>query len=333
MKLSEFDFNLPKELIAQSPTKPRDASRLMVLKDEENLDKSFSDLVEYVEEGDVLVINDSKVIPARIHGRKSTGGRIEILLVKEIQKSMWECLLKGRVREGTELQFGTEDAIVYEKKDGKCVIAFNVDDFESFLRREGTMPVPPYIKEEIADATEYQTIYADKDGSVAAPTAGLHFTEEMLAKIQGKGAKLAPITLHVSPGTFMPIRTENVEEHRMEDEYVYVSGETAGMIEQARLAGKKVIAVGTTSLKALESASREGMSQGYEGWSDLFIYPPFEFKSGVDALVTNFHLPGSTLLLLVSALVGRERLLAAYEEAVRLRYRFYSFGDAMLIFR
>lgn len=195
------------------------------------------------------------------------------------------------------------------------------------------MPVPPYIKEEIADASEYQTIYAKRDGSIAAPTAGLHFTEDMLSRIQETGARLAPITLHVSAGTFMPIRTENVEEHRMDDEYVNVSEETAGMIAQAGQDGKKVIAVGTTSLKALESASREGRVQGYEGWSDLYIYPPYEFRSGVDALVTNFHLPRSTLLLLVSALAGRERLLAAYEEAVRLGYRFYSFGDAMLIFR
>ncbi len=333
MRVTEFDFHLPKDLIAQSPARPRDASKLMVLRDDETTHKAFSDLAEYLEDGDVLVINDSRVIPARIRGRKSTGGRIEILLVKEIQESMWECLLKGRVREGTELQFGSGDAIVYEKKDGKCVIAFNVDDFQSFLRREGTMPVPPYIKEEIADASEYQTIYAERDGSIAAPTAGLHFTEDMLSRIQETGARLAPITLHVSAGTFMPIRTENVEEHRMDDEYVNVSEETAGKIVQARQDGKKVIAVGTTSLKALESASREGTVQGYEGWSDLYIYPPYEFRSGVDALVTNFHLPRSTLLLLVSALAGRERLLAAYEEAVRLGYRFYSFGDAMLIFR
>lgn len=333
MRLAEFDFDLPKELIAQSPARPRDASKLMVLTGDETQNKMFSDLVEYLEDGDVLVINDSKVIPARIHGRKSTGGKIEILLVKEIQKNVWECLLKGRVKEGAGLQFSTDDAIVLEKKDGKCVVAFNVDDFESFLRREGSMPVPPYIKEEIADDSEYQTVYAEKEGSVAAPTAGLHFTEEMLSRIQERGARLAPITLHVSAGTFIPIRTENVEDHRMDDEYVQVSEETASMIAQARQDGKRVIAVGTTSLKALESASREGNVQKYEGWSDLFIYPPFDFNSGVDALVTNFHLPRSSLLLLVSALAGRERLLGAYKEAIRLGYRFYSFGDAMLIFR
>jgi S-adenosylmethionine:tRNA ribosyltransferase-isomerase len=223
--------------------------------------------------------------------------------------------------------------IVFEKRDGKCVIAFDVDDFESFLRTEGRTPLPPYIKEGISDADDYQTIYAEKEGSIAAPTAGLHFTEEMLSSIQGKGVRIAPITLHVSPGTFMPIKVEDVEEHKMEGEYVEISEDSASMILEAKDAGKKVVAVGTTSMKALESASRGGEVQRYEGWSDLFIYPPYEFKSGVDALVTNFHLPKSTLLLLVSAFVGREKLLAAYEEAVQFGYRFYSFGDAMLIFR
>lgn len=333
MRLSEFDFDLPKELIAQSPVRPRDTSKLMVLKDDETKNQTFADLVDYLEDGDLLVINDSKVIPARIHGYKKTGGRIEILLVKEVERNMWECLVKGRVREGTELEFGVVSAIVFEKRDGKCVIAFDVDDFESFLRTEGRMPLPPYIKESISDAGDYQTIYAEKEGSIAAPTAGLHFTEGMLSSIQGKGVRIAPITLHVSSGTFMPIRVENVEEHKMEGEYVEVSEDSVKMILEAKDAGKKVVAIGTTSMKALESASREGEVQRYEDWSDLFIHPPYEFKSGVDAMVTNFHLPRSTLLLLVSAFAGREELLSAYDEAIQLGYRFYSFGDAMLIFR
>lgn len=333
MKLSEFDFDLPPELIAQSPVKPRDSARMMVLKERAVDDAVFSDLVDLLDEGDTVVINDSKVIPARLKGQKATGGRIELLLINQLENGMWECLAKGRVREGTELLFGTASAIVYEKQDGRCVVAFDIDDFESFLRTEGQMPVPPYIKNDLVDASDYQTTYADKDGSIAAPTAGLHFTDELLLSLKQKGIVIAPITLHVSPGTFLPIRTDNIEDHRMEGEYVHVPEGTASAIREASQNGKKVVAVGTTSFKALETASRGGDVQGYGGWSDLFIHPPFEFKSGVDVLVTNFHLPKSTLLLLVSAFAGRERLLAAYDEAVRLRYRFYSFGDAMLVYR
>ncbi|MEE9223522.1 MAG: tRNA preQ1(34) S-adenosylmethionine ribosyltransferase-isomerase QueA [Thermoplasmata archaeon] len=333
MKLSEFDFDLPSELIAQSPVSPRDSARMMVLSGGRTENKVFSDLVHLLEEGDVVVINDSKVIPARLKGQKSTGGRIELLLVNELENRMWECLVKGRVREGAELLFGTNSAIVYEKRDGKCVVAFDVEDFESFLRAEGSMPLPPYIKEELVDIDDYQTTYAWKDGSIAAPTAGLHFTDELLSTLTEEGVVIAPITLHVSQGTFLPIRTENVEDHRMDDEYVQIPEESASAVRVASQNGKKVVAVGTTSFKALETASMGGSVQEYEGWSDLFIYPPFEFKSGVNVLVTNFHLPMSTLLLLVSAFAGRERLLAAYDEAVRLGYRFYSFGDAMLVYR
>jgi S-adenosylmethionine:tRNA ribosyltransferase-isomerase len=333
MKLSEFDFDLPAELIAQSPASPRDSARMMVLNRGKIENKLFTDLLQLLEEDDVVVINDSKVVPARLKGRKATGGRIELLLVNELENRMWECLIKGRVREGTELLFGITTAIVYEKKDGRCIVAFDVDDFESFLRTEGSMPVPPYIKDELLDSSDYQTTYAEKDGSIAAPTAGLHFTDELLSSLKGNGIVIAPITLHVSPGTFMPIRTENVEDHRMEEEYVHVSEESAAAVSEAAQSGKKVVSVGTTSFKALETASRDGSVQSYDGWSDLFIHPPYEFKSGVNVLVTNFHLPKSTLLLLVSAFAGRERLLTAYEEAVRLGYRFYSFGDAMLIYR
>lgn len=333
MKLSEFDFDLPPELIAQSPVKPRDLARMMVLKERAIDNAVFSDLVDLLDEGDTVVINDSKVIPARLKGQKATGGRIELLLISQLENGMWECLVKGRVREGTELLFGITSAIVYEKQDGRCVVAFDIDDFESFLRTEGQMPIPPYIKNDLVDASDYQTTYADKDGSIAAPTAGLHFTDELLLSLKQKGIVIAPITLHVSPGTFLPIRTDNIEDHRMEEEYVHVPEGTASAIREASQNGKKVVAVGTTSFKALETASRGGDVQGYEGWSDLFIYPPFEFKSGVDVLVTNFHLPKSSLLLLVSAFAGKERLFGAYDEAVRLGYRFYSFGDAMLVFR
>ena len=333
MKLSEFDFDLPNELIAQSPVRPRDTARLMVLKDDDVKDRTFTDLVEYLDEGDVLVINDSKVIPARIRGQKKTGGRIELLLISEMEGGMWDCLVKGRVREGTELQFGTASAIIYEKKDGRCIVAFDVDDFESFLEVEGEMPLPPYIKKEMRDPDDYQTTYAEKDGSVAAPTAGLHFTDELMSSIQKKGVRITPITLHVSPGTFMPIKTGNVEDHQMEEEYVYVHEDSARTIMEARQDDKKVVAVGTTSIKALETASTSGDLRRFEGWSDLYVYPPFMFRSGVDALVTNFHLPKSTLLLLVAAFAGRDSLLSAYSRAITLGYRFYSFGDAMLIFR
>ena len=333
MRLSEFDFDLPSELIAQTPVRPRDSARLMVLKDSGIENQVFTDLLKYLEEGDVLVVNDSKVIPARIHGRKKTGGRIELLLVNEMEGGMWECLVKGRVREGTEIQFGTASAIIYEKRDGKCIVAFDVDDFESFLKVEGEMPLPPYIKSKVEDLDDYQTTYAEKDGSIAAPTAGLHFTEELMSSIQEKGVRVAPITLHVSPGTFLPIRTDLVEDHQMEEEYVCVPGLSAEAVLDAKQEGKKVVAVGTTSLKAMEAASMSGQIGEFEDWSNLFIYPPFEFKSGVDALVTNFHLPKSTLFLLVSAFLDKDRLLEAYAKAIELKYRFYSFGDAMLIFR
>ncbi len=333
MRLSEFDFDLPSELIAQVPVKPRDAARLMVLTESGTEDRIFTDLTEYLQEGDVLVINDSKVIPARIHGRKKTGGKIELLLVNKREGGMWECLVKGRVREGTEIQFGTASAIIYEKRDGRCVVAFDVDDFDSFLKVEGEMPLPPYIKSKVEDPNDYQTTYAEKDGSVAAPTAGLHFTDGLMSSILEKGVGIASITLHVSPGTFMPIRTDLIEDHQMEEEYVHVAEESARAVLDAKQNGHRVVAVGTTSLKAMEAASMKGRIEGCEDWSNLFIYPPFEFKSGADALVTNFHLPKSTLLLLVSAFFDKDRLFEAYKNAIDLKYRFYSFGDAMLIFR
>jgi len=330
LSLSDYDYSLPKELIAQEPLKDRSKSRLMVLFKDKIEHRRFFEVVEYLNKGDTLVINDSKVIPAKLKGRKPTGGKIEVLLLKEIEKNAWECLIKGKnLREGTKLIFKDIEGKII-KRDRKFVVEFNVEDMRAYLEKHGEMPLPPYIKKELKEKNRYQTIYARKEGSVAAPTAGLHFSKELLNEIRKKGINIAPITLHVSIGTFAPVRSQDITKHKMEAEYFEISKESAEIINKTK---GKVIAVGTTVVKALESSSRNGEVVPLHGWSDLFIYPPYEFKSPIKALITNFHLPKSTLLMLVCAFAGRERIFKAYRQAIAEKYRFYSFGDAMLIFK
>jgi len=330
LSLSDYDYFLPKELIAQEPLKDRSKSRLMVLFKDKIEHRRFFEVIEYLNKGDTLVINDSKVIPAKLKGRKPTGGKIEVLLLKEIEKNAWECLIKGKnLREGTKLIFKDIEGKII-KRDRKFVVEFNVEDMRAYLEKHGEMPLPPYIKKELKEKNRYQTIYARKEGSIAAPTAGLHFSKELLNEIRKKGINIAPITLHVSIGTFAPVRSQDITKHKMEAEYFEISKESAEIINKTK---GKVIAVGTTVVKALESSSRNGEVVPLHGWSDLFIYPPYEFKSPIKALITNFHLPKSTLLMLVCAFAGRERIFKAYRQAIAEKYRFYSFGDAMLIFK
>ncbi len=328
MLLSDFDYELPKDLIAQQPAEPRDASRLMVL-DKGLEHRIFRDLLEYFSSGDVMVINDTRVLKARIFGRKDTGGRIEALILRQIEGDVWEALVKGRIREGTVLDFSGHTARVLRKDEGKAELRFS-EDPRAIMEEQGIYPLPPYIKEYDGDLERYQTVFADKDGAVAAPTAGLHFTPELLKEIEKKGVDIVNITLHVGWGTFKPVKVENIEEHRMEKEWYEISRDAA-----ERINGRegRLFAVGTTSVRTLESASVDGAVLPGSGETDLFIYPGYEFKSGMDALITNFHLPKSTLLMLVSAFAGHDRIMNAYRIAVRERYRFFSFGDAMLIFR
>jgi len=334
MKLSDFDYHLPKELIAQSPIEPRDASRLMVLgKTMEH--RYFSDILDYLENGDTLVLNDSRVIPAKLHGKKSTGGHVEALVVSKAGAG-YECLIQGKnIREGTQIYFGELEATVLEvikdNSGARYFVEFNCNgNLNSILEMIGEAPLPPYIKKKLDDRERYQTVYARKNGSIAAPTAGLHFTDGLLERIKKKGVNVAYVTLHVSPGTFTPVKAENIEEHIMEPEYVSVSQENADIINSTE---GKLIAAGTTTAKALESSCVDGKITTKEDLSRLFIYPSYRFRSRIDALITNFHLPKSTLLMLVSAFAGRERLLRAYSQAISNSYRFYSFGDAMLVFR
>jgi len=334
MKLCEFDYDLPKELIAQSPIEPRDASRLMVVgKDIRH--RYFRDITDYLEKGDTLVLNDSRVIPAKLQGKKSTGGHVEALVVSKAGAG-YECLIQGKnIREGTMLYFGELEATVLEVKRDTMGARYLVDfkcngNLNDILERVGEAPLPPYIKQKLEDRGRYQTVYARENGSIAAPTAGLHFTDELLDRIKKKGVTLAYVTLHVSPGTFTPVKAENIEDHIMEPEYVSVTQENADIINSTE---GKLIAAGTTTAKALESSCVDGRITAKEDLSRLFIYPPYRFRSRIDALITNFHLPKSTLLMLVSAFAGRERLLRAYSEAISNSYRFYSFGDAMLVFR
>jgi len=319
LSLSDYDYSLPKELIAQEPLKDRSKSRLMVLFKDKIEHRRFFEVIEYLNKGDTLVINDSKVIPAKLKGRKPTGGKIEVLLLKEIEKNAWECLIKGKnLREGTKLIFKDIEGKII-KRDRKFVVEFNVEDMRAYLEKHGEMPLPPYIKKELKEKNRYQTIYARKEGSVAAPTAGLHFSKELLNEIRKKGINIAPITLHVSIGTFAPVRSQDITKHKMEAEYFEISKESAEIINKTK---GKVIAVGTTVVKALESSSRNGEVVPLHGWSDLFIYPPYEFKSPIKALITNFHLPKSTLLMLVCAFAGRERIFKAYRQAIAEKYRF-----------
>ena len=340
MDINEFNYYLPPELIAQEPLPQRDKSRLMVLDRQMNRleHKYFPDLINYLTPGNVLVFNETKVIPARLYGRKVNGGaRVEVLLLQERGGLRWEVLVRParRVKVGSLLTFGNgllTGKVVEETAAGGRIIEFqNKDTFKDSLEKIGLMPLPPYIKKYPADPTRYQTVYARLEGSVAAPTAGLHFTPELLTQIKEKGGQVVFVLLHVGLGTFQPVRKKIVSCHQMHSEYFSVGADAAEVINKGRRQGKRIIAVGTTTVRCLETMALEsGEVKSGAGWTDLFIYPGYRFKA-IDGLVTNFHLPRSTLLLMVSALAGREKILQAYHEAIKQRYRFYSFGDAMLI--
>ena len=340
MKTADFDYELPQELIAQDPLEQRDSSRLLVLdkKTGERTHRIFHDIIDYLHEGDCLVINNTKVIPARLIGeREGTGGKVEVLLLKRKTDNVWETLVKPgkKARPGMRLSFGGGllHAEVQEVVDeGNRLIRFEYEGiFEEILDQLGQMPLPPYITHQLKDKNRYQTVYAKYEGSAAAPTAGLHFTEELLQRIQEKGVRIARVTLHVGLGTFRPVKVEDVTEHHMHTEFYHVSQEAADIINETKKQGGRVICVGTTSCRTIESAADEhGVVQATEGDTDIFIYPGYKFKV-LDCLITNFHLPESTLLMLVSALAGKENIMAAYKEAVEMRYRFFSFGDAMFI--
>lgn len=340
MELKDFTYNLPPELIAQDPLTDRSSSRLMVLdrKTGKIEHKVFSDIINYLNPGDCLVINDTKVIPARLMGVKpETGAAIEILLLKRMENDCWECLVKPgkKARPGAVIEFGDgklKGEIMEVLEEGNRIIKFSYEGiFEEILDELGQMPLPPYITHKLQDKNRYQTVYAKYEGSAAAPTAGLHFTPELLDAIRNKGVDIASVTLHVGLGTFRPVKVEKVEEHHMHSEFFCVEQEAADKINRARANGNRVICVGTTSCRTLESAANEdGTIPVKSGDTEIFIYPGYKFKA-VDCLITNFHLPESTLLMLISALADRETILKAYEEAVNERYRFFSFGDAMVI--
>ena len=340
MNVSEFNFDLPQELIAQDPLEDRSSSRLLVL-DKETGDiqhKNFRDLLSYLRRGDCLVVNDTKVIPARLYGvKEETEAKIEVLLLKRRESDLWETLVKPgkKARPGTVISFGggiLKGTVIDVVEEGNRLIRFSYEGiFEEILDQLGQMPLPPYITHELKDKNRYQTVYAKHDGSAAAPTAGLHFTEELLEEIRNIGVCIAHVTLHVGLGTFRPVKVDNILDHHMHSEFYVVEEAEAEKINGAKREGGRVICVWTTSCRALESAAGEdGILKAGSGWTDIFIYPGYRFKI-LDCLVTNFHLPESTLVMLVSALAGRERVLHAYREAVREQYRFFSFGDAMLI--
>ena len=340
MKKSDFYFDLPEELIAQTPLERRDASRLLILnkKTGELEHRHFYDLPEYLREGDCLVMNDSRVLPARLLGCRSSGGSVELVLLRDLGEGKWECLSRpGRkTKPGTELSFGEGEltaTVLAVTEGGNRIVQFHYEGiFLEVLERLGKMPLPPYIKAELNDAERYQTVYSREVGSAAAPTAGLHFTQELLQKLADKGVRLCYVTLHVGLGTFRPVKEEEIEDHPMHAEFCMIPKETARIVNETKKNGGRVIAVGTTSCRTLESfASADGTLSPSSGWTDIFIYPGYTFKC-IDALITNFHLPESTLIMLVSALAGRETILHAYETAVKERYRFFSFGDAMLIY-
>ncbi len=335
LKLSDFDYNLPKELIAKYPVEPRDACRLMVLdrKTQKIEHRIFRDIIDYLQEGDLLVLNDTKVIPARLQGKKETGAKIEIFLLRPITENRWEVLIKNikRLKPGQKVIFGEDfSAKLVEKfEEGKALVEFEGKDINALIKKYGHIPLPPYIEreDEEKDKDYYQTVFARKEGAVASPTAGLHFTKELLDKLEKKGVKKAFVTLHVGLGTFRPIQTEDITKHKMHEEYYYIPEETLKLILETKEKGKSVVAVGTTVVRTLETYAQTGKT---EGFSDIFIYPPYQFKM-VDRLITNFHLPKSTLLLLVSAFAGKDFIFRAYKEAVRKKYRFFSYGDAMFI--
>ena len=340
MKKSDFYYDLPEELIAQAPLEKRDTSRLMVLdkKTGQVQHKHFYDIIDYLQEGDCLVINDTKVIPARLYGQKTgTGGAVEVLLLKDLGDSRWECIVYPgrRLKEGANITFGdgrltaTIDKVL---ETGNRIISFHYEGiFLEILEELGEMPLPHYIKEHLSDPDRYQTVYCREPGSAAAPTAGLHFTPELMERIREKGVVFASVTLHVGLGTFRPVKEEEITDHVMHSEQYFITPQSAEIINQARQSGHRVIAVGTTSCRTLETVTDENhVTHPGEGNTDIFIYPGYTFK-GLDALITNFHLPESTLVMLVSALAGRENILNAYRQAVEEKYRFFSFGDAMFI--
>ena len=340
MKTSDFYYDLPKELIAQDPLEDRSSSRLLVLhrKSGRVEHRVFTDIVEYLKPGDCLVRNNTKVIPARLYGtRVDTGATIELLLLKRMENDVWETLVKPgkKARKGAVISFGDgilTGEIIDVKEDGNRLIQFRYEGiFEEILDQLGQMPLPPYITHTLKDKNRYQTVYAKNEGSAAAPTAGLHFTKELLEKVKEKGVNIAHVTLHVGLGTFRPVKVDDVESHHMHSEFYIVEEDQAKLINDTKKAGKRVIAVGTTSCRTLESATGEdGILKSGSGWTEIFIYPGYHFKM-IDALITNFHLPESTLVMLVSALAGKENIMHAYETAVQEKYRFFSFGDAMII--
>lgn len=339
MKVNEFDYFLPEELIAQHPSLSRDHSRLLILNRMNGMmeHRHFYDLPALLRPGDLLVLNNTKVLPARLLARKDSGGQLEILLLHPVSSQAWSCLVKPakRARVGTHLEFagGMSGQIISQGEEGLRTIEFSLEGqaFQDKLAEIGELPLPPYIHEKPSDPQRYQTVYAEIPGAVAAPTAGLHFTPELFSRLKETGIDCVHLTLHVGLGTFRPVAVEEVEEHKMHSEYFEISQESARAITEARIDGRRIIAVGTTAVRVLETAADEdGTVKAGRGWTNIFIYPGYRFKA-IDALITNFHLPRSTLLMLVSALAGRERILAAYNEAVTMQYRFFSFGDAMLV--
>ena len=341
MNLSDFDYELDEELIAQTPLKDRSSSRLLVLNKNtgEVEHKHFTDIIDYLNKGDTLVVNDTKVLPARLIGEKEeTHAVIEVLLLKNTEGDVWECLTKPakRVKAGSVISFGDgllKCKCLEEKEEGLRIVEFIYDGiFVEILDKLGTMPLPPYIHEKLEDKDRYQTVYAKNLGSAAAPTAGLHFTKELLDKLKDKGVNIAYLTLHVGLGTFRPVNVENILEHHMHEEYYEINEEACNIINKTIENGNRLVAVGTTSVRVLETvASKYGKLVPCSGWTDIFIYPGYEFKI-VNNLITNFHLPKSTLVMLVSALAGREKILNAYSIAVKEKYRFFSFGDSMFIY-
>ncbi len=339
MKTSDFMYDLPQRLIAQTPLERRDGSRLLVLDKTtgQTEHRHFYDLPEYLRPGDCMVLNDSRVIPARLIGARPTGGAIEVMLLKDLGDKRWECLVRPgkKMRPGHQVVFGDGELtgeVESVSEGGNRIIRFQYEGiFLEILERLGRMPLPPYIKEQLADPERYQTVYSKHPGSAAAPTAGLHFTPELLDKIRAMGVDVRFVTLHVGLGTFRPVKAEDIEDHEMHSEFCTVPADTAEAVNKTKAAGGRIVAVGTTSCRTLESFTGEdGVLRADSGWTSIFIYPGYKFKC-MDALVTNFHLPGSTLVMLVSALAGRENILAAYAEAVEREYRFFSFGDAMFI--
>lgn len=338
MKKSDFYYDLPEELIAQHPAEPRDSARLLVYHKNSGKieDKHFYDIIDYLRPGDVLVVNDTKVIPARIYGyRDTTGGKIEFLLHKRVDLTDWEVLAKParKALPGNIIRFSDKlyAEVLSCGEDGIRQVRFHFDGvFEDILREIGEMPLPHYIHEKLEDDEQYQTVYARESGSSAAPTAGLHFTEELLEKIKAKGVEIVKVLLHVGLGTFRPVKTDEITDHKMHSEYYCVTKEAADAVNKAKAEGRRIIAVGTTSVRVLESATFDGKLQEKSGFTEIFIYPPYKYKM-VDALITNFHLPESTLVMLVSAFIGRENTLAMYKYAVEQKYRFFSFGDACFL--